>query len=152
LSVIQGVTVKNAFIRIAFGAFLTYLAVPSAQAQSDRISGRIDDSRTVAVPAAMHGATDDQGAVDPAMEISYATLYLKPTPAQQADLAKLLVDQQSPLSPTFHRWLTSEQYADRFGLSRSDISKITSWPQSQGLKVNDVARGRHWNAFTGSAA
>lgn len=86
------------------------------------------------------------------MQISYATLYLKPTAAQQGALEKLLVDQQDPASPDYHRWVTPEEYAGRFGLSSGDISKINGWLRWQGLKVNDVARGRRWITFSGTAA
>ncbi len=58
----------------------------------------------------------------------------------------------SPRRPRFHRWLTPEQFADRFGLTSNDTSKIVTWLQSEGLRVHDVARGRHWITFSGSAA
>ena len=95
---------------------------------------------------------DDRGRVDPSMEIAYATLRLKPTAAQLAALEKLLIERQDPRSPNFHRCLSSEEYADRFGLSPGDIGKITSWMESQGLKVNDVARGRRRITFPGREA
>jgi len=95
---------------------------------------------------------DDRGPADPSMEIAYATLHLKPTAAQQAALEKLLIEQQEPGSGNYHHWLSPEEYADRFGLSRGDIGKITGWLESRGLKVNDVARGRHWITFSGTAA
>ena len=37
-------------------------------------------------------------------------------------------------------------------MSTGDLSKITIWLQSQGLRINDVARGRHWVTFSGTAA
>ena len=43
-------------------------------------------------------------------------------PAQQAALDRLLADQQTPSSPNYHKWLTPEQYADRFGLSSATTS------------------------------
>jgi len=36
----------------------------------------------------------------------------------------MLADQQNPSSPQFHKWLTPEEYGDRFGLSAGDHSKI----------------------------
>ena len=93
----------------------------------------------------------DVGPVDPSLEIAYATLHLKPTDAQQAALEELLVEQQDPASPNYHKWLTPEQFADRFGLNLDNIARLTSWLDSQGLRVNDVARGRRWITFTGTA-
>ena len=81
------------------------------------------------------------------MPIRHATLLLKPA----ASIEAFLADQQLPGSPNFHKWLTPEQFGDRFGLTAGDIAKVTSWVESQGLKVEHVARGRHWVTFSGTA-
>ncbi len=82
------------------------------------------------------------------MQISYATLHLTPA----AGLDAFLAEQQTASSPNFHRWLTPEQFGDRFGLSKGDADKVRVWLESQGLKVHDVARGRLWITFSGNAA
>lgn len=122
--------------------------------QQDRLRRTIDGSRTVVLKGNRHPGAQPQydlGPVDAALEIPYVTLQLKPSPAQQSALDLLLAEQQIPSSPNFHKWLTPEQYGDSFGLSRGDVARITSWLQASGLKVNDVARGRHWITFTGTA-
>ena len=93
----------------------------------------------------------DQGPAAPAFELEYVTLRLKHSSDQQAALDRLLAEQQDPSSANFHKWVTPEQYADRFGLSSADTAKIISWLQSEGFTVNDVGRGRHWIAFSGTA-
>ena len=98
-------------------------------------------------------AASDQGRVDPALSLSYITVALAPSASQQADLEKLLVDQQTPGSPNYHqKWLSPEEYAQRFGVSDADIAKITQWLQGQGLKVLSVARAKNWIAASGTAA
>lgn len=94
----------------------------------------------------------DRGPVDPSQRLGLITLALKPTPEQQADLEQLLMEQQDRSSPNYHRWLTPEQYADRFGLSVGDVAKIRAWLESEGFTINYVARGRNWVAFSGTAA
>jgi uncharacterized protein (TIGR03437 family) len=79
------------------------------------------------------------------------TLVLRPTPAQQADLDRLLSAQQDPSSPDYHGWLTPEQYADRFGASPDDIAKITAWLEQHNLHVTTVGRARTSVVFTGTA-
>jgi uncharacterized protein (TIGR03437 family) len=92
---------------------------------------------------------NDQGRVDASLQLSYVTVALQPSAAQQADLEALLQRQKDPSSPDFHRWLTPEQYADRFGLAQADIDKITAWLQTQNLTVLSVARGRNAISFSG---
>jgi uncharacterized protein (TIGR03437 family) len=146
---------KNVTLRLAAGGILFSIATPLLEAQRDRISNPIDASRVAVLTRGINPnarAIDDQGPVDPTMEIAYATLYLKPSGAQQAALETLLTQQQDPASPNFRAWLTPEEYADRFGLSGGDITKLVSWLGAEGLTVNDVARGRRWITFSGSAA
>ncbi len=90
----------------------------------------------------------DIGPIDSSAPISYATLYLTPG----AGLEPFLTEQQTPSSPNFHRWLTPDQFGDRFGLSTGDTAKVRSWLESQGLTVHDVARGRLWITFSGTAS
>ena len=94
----------------------------------------------------------DRGPVDPSLKLSYITLLTVPSPGEQRALNKLLADQQNPHSASYHKWLTPEQYADRFGLSPSDVQKITGWLQSQGFTIVRTARGRNWIVFSGTAA
>ena len=66
-------------------------------------------------------------------------------------MEQLLANQQNPASRRFHKWLTPEQYAERFGVSQNDVNRITAWLQSQGLQVQRVARSRTWIEFSGTA-
>ena len=123
-------------------------------AQPIRIAGPIDNTQSVALPGTLHPqaqARYDQGPVDPDLQIGYITLMFGPPVGQQATLERLLEEQQDRSSPNYHRWLTPEQFGDRFGLSRSDYSAVVAWIESQGLHVENTARARNWVAFSGSA-
>jgi subtilase family serine protease len=85
------------------------------------------------------------------MRLDYITMVMQPSAEQQANLERLLKQQQDPASANYHRWLTPEQYADRFGLSQNDVGKLTAWLRSQGFDIVQVARGRNWIAFSGTA-
>src|ERR1700686_2975151 len=126
----------------------------SFAAPPDRITAPIAAAQTVRLAAGvpMQARPDfDQGAVDPSLKMT-VTLLTVPSASQQRALTKLLADQQNPSSASYHQWLTPEQYADRFGLSLSDVAKLTAWLQSQGFNVVETARGRNWIVFTGTAA
>jgi subtilase family serine protease len=75
-----------------------------------------------------------------------------PTAAQRAGLGQLLVAQRDPASSDYHHWLTPEQYADRFGLSRADLTRATKWLRSAGFTIEYMACARDWVTFSGTAA
>lgn len=130
-------------------------AATNLLAQRDRITRPIDRSQRIALGGHLHPKAlpeDDQGAVAPSFTLGRLTLVLKPSDSQQAELDQLLQQQQDPTSPQYHRWLTPEEYAARFGASQDDLNKITTWLQSQNLMVLETGRGRNWVAFTGTAA
>lgn len=93
----------------------------------------------------------DQGPVEPSFALRAITLLLKPTPKQQADLDRLLAEQQDPASPNYHRWLTPEEYAASFGVTAERTGEIRRWLEAQGFHVSYTARARNWIAFDGTA-
>jgi hypothetical protein len=120
----------------------------------DRITN-IDVYNTVALSGSVYSKAQpqyDQGPVDAAMRLPYITMQIQPSAQQEADLQQLLKQQQDPKSRNYHKWLTPEQYADRFGLSQNDVNRLTAWLRSQGFSIVQVARGRDWIAFSGTAA
>jgi subtilase family serine protease len=127
----------------------------SFAAAPDRITGAVVSSQVVKLSAGVPRKAQpqfDQGPVDASLKLSYMTLHTVPSASQQKAINRLLDQQQDRRSPLYHKWLTPEQYADRFGLSSNDTKKITAWLQSQGFSINNVARGRNWIAFSGTAA
>jgi len=90
--------------------------------------------------------------MDLAMKLPFITLLIQPSAEQQAALKQLLAEQQDPSSANYHKWLTPEQFGQRFGLSNADLAKITHWLRSQGFNVAQVARGHDWVAFSGTVA
>jgi len=141
-------------VRLFHNGWLLFL-LPCALLAQNRITAPIDSRRTVVLRGNVHPkaqARFDQGPVEPAFPIGYITLMLKRTAAQQAALEQLLEEQRDPASPSYHDWLTPEQYADRFGLSQNDMDSVSAWLQSEGFTVEYTARGRNWLAFSGTAA
>ncbi|HTB20925.1 MAG TPA: protease pro-enzyme activation domain-containing protein [Bryobacteraceae bacterium] len=123
-------------------------------AQADRIAGKVDASRSVKLTGNLNPQAkpaSDVGVLDPATRLNYVRLMLKPSAAQQAALDQLLSDQQKPGSPDFRKWLTPEQFADRFGASKADIARISEWMQSQGFDIITVGRARRFIAFNATA-
>jgi len=139
---------------LLFVLFTLFSAV-SFGVQPDRIAAPLTSGQVVPLRGNVHGmarAQFDQGRVDAATRMSGVSLVFKPSAAQQSDLNKLLAEQQNPSSPKYHKWLTPAQFADRFGVSRTDIGKVTDWLQSQGFTVTRVTNSRNQVFFEGAVA
>jgi len=122
-------------------------------AQPDRVTGAIDNSQTVVLKGSVHPLAQpgrDQGPLDPSTELPYVSLLIQPSADQQAALKQLLAEQQDPSSPNYQKWLTPEQFGERFGLSHGDLTAITGWLRSEGFTIVEVARGRDWIAISGT--
>jgi len=118
-----------------------------------RITQAIDDRETTVLRGNVHPQLQhavDQGRMDGATQLHGVSLVFKRTPEQDAAVDKLLEEQQDPASPNYHKWLTPEQYAERFGLSQTDLDKVVAWLKSEGFTVDRVARGRTQLWFSGS--
>src|SRR3984885_1258999 len=141
-------------MRLAPLIFTLGVLTAALNAQPDRITAPIDNSKTVVlsghVPPRVRREVD-QGAVTASFPLPAMTLDLKHSASQQSALDQLLANQQNPASADYHKWLTPEQYADRFGASENDVNRIAAWLRSQGLTVQRVARGRTWIQFSGAA-
>ena len=144
----------------AFFCSLSFLILVSFSfsslfAQENRVNARISGSQLTTLAGRVHplaSAQNDQGAVAGGFQLSGITIHLQPSAAQQALLQQLLANQQNPQSPSFHQWLTPEQYADRFGVSQTDLDRVTAWLASEGLSVTYVARSRTYVSFNATAA
>jgi subtilase family serine protease len=146
-----------------FGLFATLIVranpqAPAAEpvpglAQSRRIAGPIGDSPRAILPGSVpHGAQpgNDQGPADPSLRLPFITLVMKPSASQQADLEHLIDQQRDRASPNYHRWLTPEQFGDRFSIGPEDYVAVAAWLESHGLHVDLTARARNWIAFSGA--
>jgi subtilase family serine protease len=144
---------KVAFLVPLSSLTLMILVSALALAQSNRVTTEIDD-RTVTLKGNVSPrarAEFDQGRVDSSTTLTGLQLMFRPAAAQQAAIKRLLAAQQDRTSPYYHKWITPEQYADRFGLSREDIEKVVKWLESQGFEVTEIAHGRCWVVFSGTA-
>lgn len=121
----------------------------------DRVTGYIDDQRTIVLRGNRHPlatAANDIGVVSDYYPMERMILVLKPDAAQQAALEQLVGAQHDPASPYYHRWLTPEEYGERFGVSENDLEQIVEWLGSHGLESVEIGPGRNSIVFSGAAA
>ena len=139
---------------LPLGLLLATFPTLSHAAQPDRIAAVNVGSR-VPVQGNVSGRVKlatDLGVAPQGTKLESLSLRFNLTPAQQADLTQLLAAQQNPSSPSYHQWLTPEQYGARFGLSSGDMAKVSGWLTSQGFTITGMARSSTFITFAGSVA
>jgi len=94
----------------------------------------------------------DRGPLDPARRIANLSLAFKLSPAQLADREALKRALLDPASPSYHRWLSPEEYAARFGAKPADVERASAWLASQGLEVHGASRLGSRLTFSGIVA
>jgi len=118
------------------------------------ITAAIDETKLVTLagntrPEAT--AANDRGAVADDLPMEHLWLQLRRAPEQEQALEKYLDELEDPRSPNFHRWLTAQEFGQRYGLADEGVAAITGWLESHGFTVNLVYRSRVVIDFSGTA-
>src|SRR5262245_41035304 len=126
------------------GAALLLLALGSlrspALAQQTAIAGnRIDEATELGASAPM--------APDRPVRIKI-TMALR----NKEELDKLLQAQQNPSSPSYHQWLTPDEFNDRFGPTADDLAKIEGWLTKGGFNVESASMSSRTGVATATAS
>jgi pro-kumamolisin-like protein len=119
----------------------------------DRITQSVNPGEMVKIAGTVRPLVrqaTDLGEVSSGMQMNSLSLNIGLSTAQQTQLAALLAAQQDPKSPQYHQWLTQEEYGASFGLTDTDLSKLTAWLEAQGFTVNSVAPSRNLITFSGA--
>ena len=123
------------FSKLAIASALLCASVFSFGQVKNRILQPIDKSQMVRLRGNVHLFTQkaaDLGRLDGAKQLKNVTLLFNQSASQKTALQALIEQQRDPESPNYHKWLTPEQYAAKFGMSQDDIDKVSGWLQSQG--------------------
>src|SRR5215472_6355564 len=150
-------TLRAGSIALGLALMLTPLCYGQAAqfAAPARITSVIDNAVRVRIAGSKHPraqAAFDRGSIDPATPMERMMLVLGASDEQEHQARTLLDSMHTQGSPNFHRWLTPDQFGQKFGASSQDIQQVTGWLQQQGFKVNSVAKSGRWIEFSGNAA
>ncbi|MGA3113439.1 MAG: S53 family peptidase [Syntrophobacteraceae bacterium] len=128
------------------------IGIRSAFAAADAV---IDENDRVVLHGNIHSKARpefDVGPTDPSLPMNRTILLLKIAPEKQAELDRLVAEQQDPSSPNFHHWLTPEEFGKRFGRTPEEIATVKGWLISHGFTIDETAKSGAWINFSGTAA
>lgn len=136
-------------------SFAPLVAWSQAAAPQSRIGDRVDDNVVVTLRGNTHPLAKrqfDRGIAPPDLPMARMLLVLRRSGEQEAALQKLLDDQQDLKSPSYHQWLTPDQFGQQFGPSDQDMQTVAAWLRSHGFQIGMIGRGRTVIEFSGTAA
>lgn len=140
----------------ALAAVCSFLSFPGRGAEAPRrIRSTIRETDLYTLRGNTQGrpaAAQDEGAFGDRRVLDGLALQFRMTPQQGEDLDRLLRQQGDRNSSQFHKFLTPEEFGQRFGPNASDIAQVTGWLESQGFSNVQLARSRAFVTFEGSAA
>src|SRR5271157_738348 len=93
----------------------------------------------------------DLGAVEDSLPAGRMLLLLQRSTEQETALNDFIQAAHTPGNPSYHQWLTPEEFGRLYGPADSDVAAVTAWLQSHGLTVNQVHAGRLAIEFSGTA-
>jgi subtilase family serine protease len=141
---------------VSFALLLSSCSLCLGQVSSQsRIPSPIDATQLVRLHSSLHPLARPesiQSHLNSNVVIHGVSLIFKRSADQQSALEKLLAEQQDPSSPQYHKWLTPEQFANRFGLASSDTEQIKNWLAGEGFRIDGIARSHMQMSFSGTVA
>jgi MYXO-CTERM domain-containing protein len=138
-------------MRSAMG-FLGIVGLVAAVGCDDNRTGTVGAVRLERGAHPLAQARYDIGLLAPDLRLENMSLVFKLSADQMRDRDALLADQLNPSSPSYHQWLTPEDYAARFGARPADIARATAWLQAHRLNVHSTSRLGARVTFSGTVA
>lgn len=128
--------------RLAIGAVA--IALCGAACGTEAAAQTVPLSGTVSPQALKLPTYDDL----PATQNLPLQIWFKPR--NQAQLNALLTAQQDLDSPQYHKWLTPQEYATRFGLTQTEFDQVSNWLGDEGFQVTGGSPAEGYIRFSGS--
>lgn len=130
-------------------------SIPTFATPQKRVTQAVDDKVRVTLSGNVHPlatSANDKGAAPDSLAMERMMLVLQRSPQQEQSLQQLLEAQQARNSPSFHQWLTPEQFGAQFGVHDDDIAAVSAWLGSHGFRVTKVSASKMFVEFSGTAA
>jgi subtilase family serine protease len=128
-----------------------------ARAQSQpafRITSPIDDRVRITLTGNVHPLAQpryDQGKVSDSFPAERMLLLLQRSADREAALRQFLQDAHRPGTPSYHKWVTSKEFGERFGPEDAEIAAVSGWLQKHGFSIARVTKGKTAIEFSGNA-
>ena len=118
-----------------------------------RLTGPIDASSLITLKGNTHPlaqARFDRGPAPLSMPAKRLLLVLQRSTRQEADLQTYLQSVQDSNSPRYRKFLSPEEFGQRFGVADADLQATQAWLTREGFSVSRVSKSRMAIEFAGT--
>ena len=129
-------------------------SVVSAQSFTSHIAQPINEGIRVSLKGNVHPLAQpryDRGAVADSLPAERVFLLLQRSAEREAKLRQFLRDAHTPGSPSYHKWLTPEQFAELYGPDDAEVAAVSGWLQKHGFTIGRLTKGKTAIEFSGNA-
>ena len=133
---------------------LVLLCAAGALASAQQLSPRVDENNLTRLPGNTSPRARpelDRGRAPDSLPLDHILMMLRRSQTEELDLEQFISSQYNPRSGEFHKWLTPQQFGERFGPSSQDLRKVTQWLVQKGFKLNQVPESGLFVDFSGTA-
>ena len=129
----------------------------AAQAQTlptRLVTQPVDESNLRVLRGTVHPLAQpvyDQGPAPDSLATQRMLLILNRPPEREAALQQFLAGAHAKGSPSYHQWLTPEQFGQQFGPSDADIQVAATWLSTHGFSVSKITQSKRYIEFSGTA-
>lgn len=146
---------KGSVLRDSLLFVLAVVASAYSQTSAKSLVTRpIDETKLVTLPGNLHPLALPQydcGAVPDTLPTNRILLLLNRPAEREQALQTFLVAVQRRGSPSYHQWITPQEFGQRFGASDTDVQTAQNWLRSHGFSVAKTAQSRQFIEFSGTA-
>ena len=134
--------------------FLVLLCATGALAPAQQFSPRVDENNLTRLPGNTSPRARpelDRGRAPDSLPLNHILMMLRRSQTEELDLEQFISSQYNPRSGEFHKWLTPQQFGERFGPATQDLRKVTQWLVQKGFKLNQLPESGLFVDFSGTA-
>ncbi|MFZ1918459.1 MAG: protease pro-enzyme activation domain-containing protein, partial [Terriglobales bacterium] len=141
---------------LTLAVVLAFIATSTGFSFASQITKQIDESQMVKMAGNTRPeakvASLDRGPVADSVKLDHMFLLLQRSPDKEQELDTFIDELSDKSSANFHKWLTPEEFGEKFGVAQEDIDTVTTWLQSHGFRVNRVYENKMLIDISGTAA
>jgi subtilase family serine protease len=154
LFVNYGMVFWRSVVLLLTGSTAILMAQSTGRRAEPLIHDKVDENKLVTLSGNTRpeaSAENDLGAVSDDLNLDHMMLQLHRSPEQEQAVEQFIDELHDPQSANFHKWLSANDFGEKFGAAEADIQAVTAWLESHGLTVNSVYPSGMVIDFSGNA-